>query len=41
VNHGKSFIYRKKQQMAIEATNESMAERLMNKTGFIDHNKDL
>jgi hypothetical protein len=38
---GKDFIYRKKQSLAIEATNIEFSKRLMNKTGYYDHQKDL
>lgn len=38
---GKDFVYRKRQMMAIQATNSEIGKRIMNKTGYYDHQKDL
>lgn len=36
----KDFVYRKKQFMAIQSTNLEIGKRIMNQTGYYDHEKD-
>jgi hypothetical protein len=35
----KDFVYRKKQFMAIQSTNVEIGRRILNQTGYYDHEK--